>query len=232
MDEDFGPLSDVHADVKKLGGGLEVSLLRDYVEELERKQLVIVEQSNKTKEENEQRAKDQADVYYYLNKKLDDNYELIHSLEEQIMREQSEREVSEKEYEKTIEQLNAKFSAEEVKYKMRITDLEDKVETIREFIEQKTNLEAKLKELSDTLDAERLDNQKKLEEMEKRTLLDKRNLKKEFDYDLEAIKSQHKLEFDSKLSAKAKRAKLLTTMYKNELSYQVIFAFAVYIPDI
>ena len=50
----------------------------------------------------------QADIYYYLNKKLDDNYDTIKNLEEQTINEQLDREISERKYEKMIDELKAK----------------------------------------------------------------------------------------------------------------------------
>lgn len=82
------------------------------------------------------------DIYYYLNKKCDDSYDVITSLEEQILNEQVSREQTEKQYEKRLEDQRIKFSAEEVKLMTRIGDLEEKLKTFRDFGDKKEELEA------------------------------------------------------------------------------------------
>ena len=47
----------------------------------------------------ERQKRDQEDIYYYLNKKCDESFDVIASLEEQLRSEQADREVAEKAYE-------------------------------------------------------------------------------------------------------------------------------------
>ena len=223
MDEEFGSLAETSAAAKSISGGLEVSQLRDYVEELERRQLKVVQDARLSKEENEQRARDQADVYYYLNKKLDDNYDVIHTMEEQIIREQSEREISESEYEQIIEQLNAKIASDESKYQNKILDLEDKLDIVREYMGKKEEMQQKLDDLTKTLEKERAESHMKCEDMDKRRIQEKAQLKEDFQIELEALKRHHKSDIDSKLSSKAKKSAILNVMYKKELQYQVLY---------
>jgi hypothetical protein len=219
--EEFETLSSTSADKKKVGSGLEVSLLRDYVEELEKKQLKLVEIANETQKENEQRAKDQTDIYYYLNKKLDENYDTIQRLEEQILREQAEREVSEKDYEKTIEKLQQKIQADEAKANSKISDLTEKLEAVNEFILKKSEIEASLQETRAAVDAEKAENDRLKAEMEKRLIQEKRKLRQEFLIELEGVKRLHKTEIDGKLSTRTKRTKIKNAILKQELDYQV-----------
>lgn len=230
MDE-IESLASIGIDRKKINGGLEVSLLREYVEDLEKRQMKLAEEAQRSKIETELKTKDQADVYYYLNKKLDENYEIIHNLEEQILREQSEREVSEKEYEQNIEQLNAKIAADEAKNKSKIFDLEDRLEAMRDFIEQKSVMQQKLDELTATLNKERAEFSEKYEMLDKARIQEKRQLRNDFDMELEHVKRQHKEEIDNKLSTKAKRSKLLNIKFKKELSYQTLQAEQVLLHD-
>jgi hypothetical protein len=44
-------------------------------------------------------------VYYYLHKKLDDNYDVIAQLEHQLLSEEMERKVSEDKYNKQVSHL-------------------------------------------------------------------------------------------------------------------------------
>ena len=47
----------------------------------------------------QQQKRDQEDIYYYLNKKCDESFDVIASLEEQLHSEQADREAVEKAYE-------------------------------------------------------------------------------------------------------------------------------------
>jgi hypothetical protein len=53
---------------------------------------------------------DQADIYYYLQKKLDDNYNSMSELEVQIIHEQADRERAENAYEHRIKELEAQLA--------------------------------------------------------------------------------------------------------------------------
>ena len=55
---------------------------------------------------------DQSDVYYYLHKKLDDNYDVISALERQLMVETADREKAETEYARQIDELEVRRDEE------------------------------------------------------------------------------------------------------------------------
>lgn len=67
---------------------------------------------------------DQSDVYYYLHKRLDDNYEVISALERQLVVEATDREKDEMEYEKQIEELQQRRVGELAPLKDKLTALE------------------------------------------------------------------------------------------------------------
>lgn len=220
MEDDFDTLA--ASANKNIGGGLEVSLLREYVEQLEQQRLAMTQKTAELKAENEQRAKDQADVYFYLNKKLDDNYDVINSLEEQIIREQNEREISEKEYENALEAAQAKLVSEEGRYKSKIFELEDKLEQVRDFVGRRGELEEELSNLKALLENERVDFKERYDQLDRARLLEKKQMRDEFEIEIATIQKNHKADIESKLSRKAKKSNILNTMYKKELKYQVL----------
>lgn len=55
---------------------------------------------------------DQGDVYYYLHKKLDDNYDVISALERQLVVETADREKTETEYNRRIDELRLRRDEE------------------------------------------------------------------------------------------------------------------------
>ena len=69
------------------------TLLSSMVTALEETKLNLTLNVKSLKEDLHVQKRDQQDVYYYLNKKCDDAYEIIASLEEQILTEQADREV-------------------------------------------------------------------------------------------------------------------------------------------
>eukprot|EP01042_Synura_sphagnicola_P003396 gene3396-4212_t len=127
----------VQKEAKKLSEGLTAGMLRDYVQELEEHKLKLILTIKEYREKYEQQKADQADIYFYLNKKLDDNYEVISKLEQQIMMEQADRENAEKNYEKRIEELKGKLVHEEARYIARVNDLEERLQALKEFGDQK-----------------------------------------------------------------------------------------------
>ncbi|CAN0546704.1 unnamed protein product, partial [Ectocarpus sp. 12 AP-2014] len=70
---------------------------------------------------------DQSDVYYYLHKKLDDNYDVISALQRQLMVETADREKAEKEYTRQIEELEARRDEELGPLKEKLMTEEEQV---------------------------------------------------------------------------------------------------------
>jgi hypothetical protein len=205
---------------RQVGGGLEVNVLRDYVDNLEKQQVELAKYASDVKAESEQRARDQSDIYFYLNKKLDENFDVIQKLEEQLIREQADREVAEKEYEETIDKLTRKMANDDHKHSAKITDLEDKLEALKEFSVKRDQIDQEMKELHERIN--RVIDEKKFiqEDLEKKIIQEKRRLRQEFEIELENIKKVHLQEIDDKLSVKTKRTKIKNFILQKELSYQ------------
>lgn len=73
---------------------------------------------------------DQGDVYYYLHKKLDDNYDVISDLERQLMIETADREKAEKEYSTQIEELEVRKDDELGPLKQKLRAEEEQVKVV------------------------------------------------------------------------------------------------------
>ena len=69
----------------------------------------------------------QSDVYYYLHKKLDDNYDVISALERQLMVESVDREKAEMEYARQIEELEHRRDEELGPLREKLITVEEKV---------------------------------------------------------------------------------------------------------
>lgn len=119
IDEDGNPYS-LTPEVIKFGDDLTVSIMKDVVVQLEEQKKRLLLNIVQLKEELSEQKKEQADVYYYLNKKLDDNFETIASLEEQLLNEQDDREAAERVYERRIEDLTSKINVDEIRFTTRV----------------------------------------------------------------------------------------------------------------
>eukprot|EP01041_Mallomonas_annulata_P001149 gene1149-2222_t len=224
---DFGDLSFderiediVKRDAQKLSEGLTAGMLRDYVQELEEHKLKLLLNVKDYKEKYELQKSDQSDIYFYLNKKLDDNYELITSLENQLLTEQNDREIAEKAYEKRIEELKSKLAHDEAKYMARVNDLEERLQTLKEFGDQKDEVDRNLDRLLTTLENERKQFRINAEEMERRTVQERDRLRREKDHEVEVFKTQMHTKIEDKLTKKTKKTRILNTLMKKELAYQ------------
>lgn len=197
-------------------------MLKDYVVQLEEQKMKLLLSLKEYSQKYEQQKSDQADIYYYLNKKLDENYETIQSLEEQILNEQNDRENQEKALEKAIEDMKYKFAAEKSKYMGRISDLEEKLLSFKEFSENKEELDNNLKRLMSTLEIERQQFRAISEENERRAIQDRERVRQECDQQFESYKHNVQMEANNKLSTKTKRTLEMNKRVRKELSYQVL----------
>jgi hypothetical protein len=173
------------------------------------------------KEKFEQQKSDQTDIYYYLNKKLDENYETIALLEEQILNEQTQREVHEKKLEKRIEDLSLKLAADEAKYQRELNDADEKLQKLKDFSDNKEELEKNFEKLLQTLETERKHYGELMDENERRSIRERDKFRKECVVQFEEYKQKLQDEADDKLSSKTKKTLKTNKMIKTELTYQV-----------
>jgi predicted negative regulator of RcsB-dependent stress response len=113
---------------------LTVNSLRETIGVLEDSKSKLLVSLQEARDQLKQQKADQADIYYYLNKKCDESFEVIASLEEQLLNEQSDREISEKGYESKLEELRIQSSNTEAKLHAKISDLESRLHKITDEI--------------------------------------------------------------------------------------------------
>lgn len=209
------------AQAAKVNDELTAGVLREQLKEMEEQKLKLILSLKECQEKLEQQKSDQADIYYYLNKKLDDNYEVITSLEEQILSEQADREAEERAYEKKIDELKTKVLNDEARYLARIGDLEEKLHNLKEFSEQKSEIDKNLDKLLATLEEERSQFRSITSEMERRAVQDRDRMKKDFEKQLETYKQSLQSTVEEQLSKKTKRTHHINNVMKAEINYQV-----------
>lgn len=201
---------------------LNSSVLTDMVNNLEATKLKLLLEIKELKEKLDQQKEDQSDIYYYLNKKCDESFEVIASLEEQILNEQADREIAEKLYETKIEELKAAATSNDLKLNSKISDLENRLEMLNAFSETKDETEQNLKNLMTKLEEERIQFSVNAESMENKFLMEREKLRKSYDVKYENIKKELEQSVDGKLTKKTKKTQIMNIIMKKELDSQVI----------
>lgn len=197
-----------------------ILMLQETIKNLEESKVRLLLTIKELKEKLEQQKADQADIYYYLNKKCDESFEIIASLEEQLSNEQSDREIAEKMYESKIEELKTILQNTESKMGAKIIDLEGKVEMLNQFAHAKEETDRKLAELTHTLEREREDHRQGVEILENKFLIEREKLRASYDQKYEMLKKDLEQSIDGKLSKKTQRTQIMNVVMKKELEAQ------------
>jgi hypothetical protein len=144
----------------------------------EESKLALTMNVKSLKDEITQQKADQTDMYYYLNKKCDDSFEVISSLEEQLLSEQSDREVSEKMYENKVEHLTRELNDEKITLNTKISKLEKELEGVQKFVVLKGSMEREIADLKRGLEKERFKCKSVVADMEQQWTLERNRLRK------------------------------------------------------
>jgi len=98
---------------------------------------------------------DQNDVYFFLHKKLDDNYDIIAELEAQLLKEELDRKKQEEKILKEIDEDNKSFKESSAGLKERLTAVDEKLYALKETDGTKSSMEKKMHHLLNDLESER-----------------------------------------------------------------------------
>ena len=150
----------------KFSESLTVAMAHDVVMDVESQKKRLLLRIAQLIEEGKEKDADHQDVYYYLNRKLDNNFDTISALEEQILNEQDEREVEEQKLERKIEELEGQLLTEENKANVKIRDLETRLDLIKEFSDNRDQYMEKQRALEAELELHKEKSKKELEELE------------------------------------------------------------------
>jgi hypothetical protein len=120
---------------------LKEALLEKQLEEVEKERDELLAERDGLKKDLETQRADEADVYYYLHKKLDDNYDVIAGLEKQVLTEQTTRERAERAAKKTLDDLEASTGKTIKQLTSDLDAAQKQLEDLVEFKERKEELE-------------------------------------------------------------------------------------------
>eukprot|EP01039_Chlorochromonas_danica_P000927 gene927-1009_t len=205
---------------KEITDNLTIESLKDVIRTLEETKMNLLVTIKDLKEKLNQQMTDQADIYYFLNKKCDESFEVISSLEKQLSSEQADREIAEKLYEGRLEELRTSSSNNEARLQARITELEGKLEMVNSFAETKDETEKAMKALMTQLEEERKQFTLSADNMENRFLLEREKLRKSYDVKYDMLKKELEASVDGKLTKKTQRTQVVNVIMKKELDTQ------------
>lgn len=131
---------------------------------------------------------DQNDVYFFLHKKLDDNYDIISALEHQLLSEELERKASEEKYEEELEKDRKTFEAEEAVLKEKLRDVDEKLYGLKDVNGYKQETEQEMSTLLREIEEERAAHYKAMAELERSAIKKKEVLKQRLLMDMKEAK--------------------------------------------
>jgi hypothetical protein len=208
------------SEIQQTKNMVSLTMMSDMITALEEGKLSLTMAVKSLKEQLDQQKQDQQDIYYYLNKKCDDSYEVIATLEEQLLTEQGDREVAEKMYEDRLASTTLAFEMEEGKLKHKISKQLEKISGLDKFLDMKEDMEDELAAMKATLEKEREQNKTVLKELELSWAIERDKLKKAYDRDLEALRVEMDNKLVSKMSNKTKDIHQRNLEMSSELSHQ------------
>lgn len=199
---------------------LRTSLYEERIKRLEDENEKFCKENKELKLELDQQRADEADIYYYLHKKLDDNYDVIASLEKQILTEITEKDRQRKNYDGTMKTVKDGNDRKVTELTDRLAEVEETLFTLNEFRENKDRLEKEQQELRDTLAKEREDTKLNIAELERRNVQEKELVKQEMLTKIKETKQNLLSMTEDQLHTTTKRTIMENEQMITELQYQ------------
>jgi hypothetical protein len=171
-------------------------------------------------QELEAQKAEQADVYFYLHKKLDDNYDVIAGLERNILELQTEKDRNMEDYEKQMDEEKSISSSKIAALNEKVDEQAERLAALTDFAERKEEIETSLKELGEGLEAEKLAHENDVNNLNRRNVQDKERLKTEMEFKIKETREKILAETEDQLHTTTKRTILENEQMSTELQYQ------------
>ncbi|CAB1115296.1 unnamed protein product [Ectocarpus sp. CCAP 1310/34] len=150
---------------------------------------------------------DQSDIYYYLHKKLDDNYDVISALQRQLMIETADREKAEKEYTRQIEQLEARRDEVLGPLKEKLMTEEEQLNGMHEAAKNKQEADAKRARLESEIETTQSTFENDLNTERRKQLQEKQRVRTQVEEEIMTLSSDLFSKKEVELADKTVRAK-------------------------
>lgn len=199
---------------------LSAGVLRDMLQRCEEERSALAAQVKQLELELQEQQADKADIYFFLNKKLDDNYEIMSSLEQQLVQEQAARERLDTALKQQAQESRTKVSTLETRHKARVAELEEKLQHLQEFSERKEELEHNLQAALATIEQERQSFEQLSKSLERKVIQERDRLRKEHEKELAKAKLELEAKLGQSLAIKTKQTQETNNAMKLELQFQ------------
>jgi hypothetical protein len=180
----------------------------------------LVQKVEELKNGLETQKSDAKDIYFYLHKKLDDNYNVIDNLEKVRVELSDELEQKIDYYEKELEKLRALKDQEIAALEATVQDQEEELFSLKEYKENKNQLENNMKMLASALEHEKTGRQQDIDVLERKMFHEKERIKKEFLIKIKETKQNLLSMTEDQLHTTTKRTIMENEQMTTELQYQ------------
>ncbi|GBG34852.1 Cilia- and flagella-associated protein 157 [Hondaea fermentalgiana] len=218
--DDGGAMASNEAGAAPEGALLEQLLAAERIKEMEAKNRTLSQTNASLSAKLAQQQQDQADVFFHLHRKIDQNQETIKSMEEA-------RAVARDEAAAEADLLRAEIKALEKEAKTRTSAHEDEVFALRqelmelnEFAKQKSKYEAKIDSLETALEKESSQRTREVADMELEKVREKERLKQDMLVKIKETKKALLRLTEDQLDTTTKRTILENEQLATELQYQ------------
>ena len=213
-------------DLELLGGGdfltakMELSTAKTTLNEKLSQNKALLVKVEELKSGLETQKSDAKDIYFYLHKKLDDNYNVIDNLEKVRVELSDELEQKIEYYEEEIKKMK-KLQGQEIEaLEATVQDQEEELFSLKEYKENKVILESNMKDLSEALAAEKKGRQSDIDLLERKMFHEKERIKKEFLIKIKETKQNLLSMTEDQLHTTTKRTIMENEQMTTELQYQ------------
>lgn len=185
----------------------------------EHNQELLARVAEQTKELAQTKA-DQADVYVYLHKKLDDNFDVIAGLEAKILDLEADKDRLAGSMQRELAAAARAAEAEKEELQHEVAQLNDQLMSLNEFKEHKDAIEASMARLRAELEAEKKAHEEEVAELGRRNVAAKDKLKKEMFLKIKETKKNILSSTEDQLHDTTKRTMAENSQMSTELQYQ------------
>lgn len=180
----------------------------------------LLKKTETLKQELEQQKADAKDIYFFLHKKLDDNYGEIDKLEKIKVELTDELEQKTAEFSSELERTNADWQRQVDELKEQIQDQEEELFSLKDYKENKEKIEATMVLLEQHLKEEKEGRQNDIDQLERKMFHEKERIKKEFLIKIKETKQNLLSMTEDQLHTTTKRTIMENEQMTAELQYQ------------
>jgi hypothetical protein len=205
---------------EELVQAMDAKTVGDRIARLEKQNRVLIRKNKLLRAEVDTTNSEQADVYVYLHQKLDDNFEVIATLEAKVVHLETERDKLQAQLKAAAESHANERKALETRMQREIDELQTQLDALVEFKEAKERMEQEIADLRAMLEEERAAHAEEVLDLERRNVAAKDKLKREMFRKIKETKRNILKATEDQLDNMTKRTMAENEQMTTELTYQ------------